>query len=162
MTVLTKIFYWKNTENELKNYHKKTNWANVVWMQDSWMLLKSDRFHDTRYCRILTIHRCGGLSWVHSAKRRRNIWTERLDQREHQNWARIRSYNLLLTEGKYGVEIRIMSLSKDNSHSWVRISQGLNKLVTNLNNNEQEISDVQVEEYAFRLNASDFASPIKG
>ena len=27
---------------------------------------------------------------------------------------------------KYGVEIRIMSMNKDNSHSWVRISHGLN------------------------------------
>ena len=33
--------------------------------------------------------------------------------------------------GKYGVEIRIMSMNKDNAHSWVRISHGL--LVTNLN-----------------------------
>ena len=50
-----------------------------------------------------------------------------------------------------------MSISKDNSHSWVSISHGLNKLVTNLNNNEQETSEVQFEEYALRLNASDFA-----
>ena len=28
--------------------------------------------------------------------------------------------------GKYGVEIRIMSMNKDNSHSWVRISHGSN------------------------------------
>ena len=63
--------------------------------------------------------------------------------------------------GKYGVEIRIMSLSEDNSHSWVRISRGLNKLVTNLNNNEQETSEVQFEEYALRLIASDFASRSK-
>ena len=34
-------------------------------------------------------------------------------------------------QGKYGVEIRIMFI-------WVRISHGLNKLVTDLNNNEQE------------------------
>ena len=54
-----------------------------------------------------------------------------------------------------------MSLSEDNSHSWVRISHGLNKLVTNLNNNEQETSEVQFEEYALRLNASDFASRSK-
>ena len=47
--------------------------------------------------------------------------------------------------GKYGVEIRIMSMNRDNSHSWVRISHGLNKLVTNLNNNEQESSEVQFE-----------------
>ena len=59
--------------------------------------------------------------------------------------------------GKYGVEIRIMSMNKDNSHSWVRIYHGLNKLVTNLNNNEQETSEVQFEEYALRLNANDFA-----
>ena len=48
-------------------------------------------------------------------------------------------------QGKYGVEIRIMSISKDNSHSWVRISHGSQKLVTNLNNNEQETSEVQFE-----------------
>ena len=63
--------------------------------------------------------------------------------------------------GKYGVEIRIMSMNKDNSHSWVRISHGANKFVTNLNNNEQEISEVQLEEYALKLNASDFASRSK-
>ena len=33
-------------------------------------------------------------------------------------------------QGKYGVEIRIESVNKDNFHSWVRISHGLNKLVT--------------------------------
>ena len=35
-------------------------------------------------------------------------------------------------QGEYGVEIRIESVNKDNSHSWVRISHGLNKLVTDL------------------------------
>ena len=48
-------------------------------------------------------------------------------------------------------------MNKDHSHSWVRISHGLNKLVTNLNNNEQETSKVQFEEYALNLSASDFA-----
>ena len=64
-------------------------------------------------------------------------------------------------QGKYGVEIRIMSISNDNSHSWVRISDGLHKLVTDVNNNEQETSEVQFEEYELRLNASDFASRSK-
>ena len=49
---------------------------------------------------------------------------------------------------KHGVEIRIWSLNKDNTHSWVRISHGSNKLVTNLNNNETGIPEVQLEEYA--------------
>ena len=35
-------------------------------------------------------------------------------------------------QGKYGVEIRIEFMNKDNSHSWVGISHGLNKLVTEL------------------------------
>ena len=48
-------------------------------------------------------------------------------------------------------------MNKDNSHSWVRISHGLNKLVTNLNINEQETSEMQFEEYALKFNAGDFA-----
>ena len=63
--------------------------------------------------------------------------------------------------GKYGVEIRIMSTNKDNSHSWVRNSHESNKFVMNLNNNEQEIPEVQLEEYAFKLDAKDFASRSK-
>ena len=59
------------------------------------------------------------------------------------------------------IKIRIMSMNKDNSHSSVRISHGLNKLVTNLNNNEQKTSETQFEEYAFRLNAGDFGSRSK-
>ena len=69
-------------------------------------------------------------------------------------------------QGKYGVEIRIKSVNKDISHSWVIISHGLKKLVTNLNNkeqddNEQETSEIQFEEYALKLNAGDFASRSK-
>ena len=53
------------------------------------------------------------------------------------------------------MEIRIKSVNKDTSHSWVRISHGLNKLVTNLNNkdrddNEQETSEMQFEGYALK------------
>ena len=59
--------------------------------------------------------------------------------------------------GKYGVEIRIWSVNRDNTHSWVRISHGSNKFVVNLNNNETEIPEDQLEEYAFKLNAKDFA-----
>ena len=59
--------------------------------------------------------------------------------------------------GKHGVEIRIMSLNRDNTHSWVRISHESNKFVINLNNNEQEIPEVQHEEYALNLDAKDFA-----
>ena len=58
-------------------------------------------------------------------------------------------------QGKYGVEIRIESVNKDNSHSWVRISHGLNKLVTDLidkeyDDNEQETSEMQFEDFALK------------
>ena len=59
--------------------------------------------------------------------------------------------------GKHGIEIKIMSISEDNSYSWVRISHGSNKLVTNLNSSEHETSEVQLKEYALKLDASDFA-----
>ena len=64
-------------------------------------------------------------------------------------------------QGKYGVEIRIKSMNKDHSHSWVRISQGSNKLVTNLNNSEQETSEMQFENYALKSNARAVASRSK-
>ena len=41
--------------------------------------------------------------------------------------------------GKHGVEIRIWSLSGDNTHSWVRISHGSNKSVMDSNNNDPEV-----------------------
>ena len=72
-------------------------------------------------------------------------------------------------KGKYGVEIGIESVNKDNSHSWVRISHGLNKLVTDFSNNkedddnEQETSEMQLKDFALKTNAFAFASlKIKG
>ena len=59
--------------------------------------------------------------------------------------------------GKYGVEIRIVSLNRENTPSWVTISHGSNTFVMNLNNNETEIPEVQLEEYVLKLHAKDFA-----
>ena len=63
--------------------------------------------------------------------------------------------------GKHGVEIRIMSLSRDNTHSWVRISHGSNKFVLDLNSNDTEILEDQLEENALQLSATDFVSRSK-
>ena len=59
--------------------------------------------------------------------------------------------------GKHGVEIRIWSLSEDNTHSWVRISHGSNKFVMDSNNNDTEIPEDQPEEQALQLDVKDFA-----
>ena len=63
--------------------------------------------------------------------------------------------------GKYGVEVSTMSLNRDNTHFWVSFSHGSNKFVMNLNNNETEIPEDQLEDYALKLNAKDFACRTK-
>ena len=69
-------------------------------------------------------------------------------------------------QDKHGVDIRIESVNKDNSHSWVRISHGLNKLVTDLvdkeyDDNEQETSETKSEDFAFKKKVFAFASRSK-
>ena len=69
-------------------------------------------------------------------------------------------------QGKCGVEIRIESVNKDNSHSWVRISHGMNKLVTDLSNKEdldkeQETSETKTEAFALKSDVLAFASRSK-
>ena len=66
-------------------------------------------------------------------------------------------------QGRYGVEIRIESVNKDNSHSWVKISHGLNKLVTDLidkeyDDNEQETSETKTEIFALKTDVFACAS----
>ena len=67
-------------------------------------------------------------------------------------------------QGKYGVEIRIESVNKDNSHSWVTIYHGLNKLVTDLidreyDDDEQETSTTKTEVFAFASRSKAKAKP---
>ena len=59
--------------------------------------------------------------------------------------------------GKHGIEIRIWSLSEDNTQSWVRTSHGSNKFVIESNNNDTEIPEDLPEEQALQLNVKDFA-----
>ena len=61
------------------------------------------------------------------------------------------------------MEIRIESVNKDNSHSWVRISRGLNKLVTDLidkeYDDEQETSTTKTDVFAFGSRSKAKARP---
>ena len=162
MTVLTKIFlplqkYGERNEklsqqDKLSRFCMDTGFLNVVEIGQYFMTKDTaefSQFTDAVACREYTLPRDEEAS-------------------EPKGWIRgnikigpVLEVATCCLHGKYGVEIRIMSMNKDNSHSWVRISHGSNKLVTNLNNNEQETSEVQFGEYALRLNASDFASRSK-
>ena len=63
--------------------------------------------------------------------------------------------------GKHGIEIRIWSLSKDNSHTWDRISHGSNKFVIDSNYNNTEAPADLPEEQASQLIVKDFAARSK-
>ena len=62
--------------------------------------------------------------------------------------------------GKHGIEIRIWSLRKDNSQSWVRFSHGSNQFVIDSNNNTESPADLP-EEQASQLKVKDFAARSK-
>ena len=86
-----------------------------------------------------------------------------MDSRYFQNWTCVTTSYLQVS---FGVKIRIESVNKDNSHSWVRISHGLNKLVTDLSNkeddnNEQETSEMQFEDFALKTNELAFSNRSK-
>ena len=63
--------------------------------------------------------------------------------------------------GKHGVEIRIWSLSEDNTQSWLRISHGSDKFVIDSNNNNRESPEDLPEERASQLKVKDFAARSK-
>ena len=58
---------------------------------------------------------------------------------------------------KHGVEIRIWSLSEDNTQSWVSISHGSNNFLIGSNNNDTEIPENLHEKQALQLKVKDFA-----
>ena len=89
------------------------------------------------------------MSWVYFSTRWRINWPEWLDSRDTKIGPvlEVTTSNL---QSKHGVKIRIDSVDKDNSHSWVWISHGLNKLVTDLideeyDDNEQETCEMKTE-----------------
>ena len=97
MILHKKNFSCKDFETELKSNHNKTDWANFVLMQDSWLQLKSD---STSWRKTLENSHNLEIQWlVVSAfcQERKIIWPERLDSREHRNWARVTSDNQLPT-----------------------------------------------------------------
>ena len=110
-------------------------------------------FHDEAHWRVLTIYRTSDMSWEHFCHEMKNHLTRRGNTKIGPVLEVTTSY----LQGKCGVEIRIESVNKDNSHSCVRISHGLNKLVTDLidkeyDDNEQETSETKTDEFALKKN----------
>ena len=64
--------------------------------------------------------------------------------------------------GPYGIEIRIWSLSQDNSHPWVRISHGAKKYVVDSNYNNTEVPADLPKEKSVTIECESCCSQIKG
>ena len=112
------------------------------------------QFTDSVACREYTLQRdeksCDPKGWI----------------RENTKIGPVLEVTTSYLQDKNGVEIKIESINKNNSHSWVRIYHGLKKLVTDLSNkedddNEQETSEMQFEDCALRTNVLAFASRSK-
>ena len=63
--------------------------------------------------------------------------------------------------GKHGIEIRIWSVSQDNSHSWVRIFHGSNKFVVDSNNNNRAVPADLLEEQTSQSSVKNLAARSK-
>ena len=127
--ILRKKIYCKSTKNDWKGSHNKIVWLKFVLMQDSWQRLTSD---STSWQKTLkNSHNLQNQWHVVSTlcQEMKNYLTRKVGFEGTPSldpcWEVTTSY----LQGKYWVEIRIQSVNKDNSHSWVRISDGLNKLV---------------------------------
>ena len=103
-----------------------------VLMQDSWQHLTSDSISWRKT--LKNIHNSQNQWLVVST-----LCQEMKKSSDPKGWIRgntkigpVLEVTTCCLQGKYGVKIRIESVNKDNSHSWVRISHGLNRLVTGL------------------------------
>ena len=122
--ILRKKIYWKS-KNEWKGSHKKNRVIKLC--TDAGFLTTVDvgqyfmtkdtaefsQFTESVACREYTLPRDEKSSdpkgWI-----RENT----------KNWP-VLEVTISYLQGKFGVENRIESVDKDNSHSWVRISHGL-------------------------------------
>ena len=159
-----KKIYCKSTKNEWKGSHNKIVWLRFVLMQDSWQQLMSD-----------------STSWQRTLKNSHNLQNQwhivnTLCQEMKNHLTRKVGFEGTPKFGPYWksqpvtykvtMEWKLQSVNKDTSHSCVRISHGLNKLVTDLidkqhDDNEQETFETKTEVLAVKTNAFAFASRSK-
>ena len=113
MTVLAKIFYCNSMENQLKSCHNKTIWANFVRMQDSWLLLKSDSIS---WRKTLQDSHNSQIQWlvVNTLFQEKKVHLNRkVGSEGTPKLAPYCKLQLVACKVKYGVEIRIESVNKD-------------------------------------------------
>ena len=126
--ILHKKIHCKSTKNEWTSYHKQNRV--IKFCTDAGFLKTVDvgqcfMTEDTE--EFLTIYRISDTLYQEMKNHLIRVNTK---------IGSVLEVTTSYLQDKYGVEIRIESVNKDNSHSWVRISHDLNKLVTDLSNNK--------------------------
>ena len=156
----------QNTRNEWKGSHNKIGWPRFVLMQDSFKKLKSD---STSWQRTLTSSHNLQIQWpvvstlCHVMK---NQLTRKVG---FEGTPKLGSYwksRPVTCKVNMEWKTKVEFINKDHSHSCVRISHGLNKLVTDLidkgyDDNEQETSETKTEAFALKTDVFAFASRSK-
>ena len=167
MILLKKKICCKDSRNELKSYHNKIERLNFFTVAGFLTTVEVGQYFMTKDTEEFS-------QFTDSAACREYILPRDENSSEPKGWIRgntkigpVLEVTTCYLQGKYGVEIRIESVNKDHSHSWVRISHGLNELVTDLSNkehdedNEQETSEMQFEDYALKTDVFAFAGRSK-
>ena len=131
-------------ENKVSKF-MDAGFIHVVEIGQYFMTKDTEEQFFTRACREYTLPRSDESSqpkgWIHG----------------NTNIVPVLEVTTSCLYGKHGVEIRIWSLSEDNTQFWARISHGSNKCVIDSNNNDTESPEDLPEEQASQLKVKDFA-----
>ena len=124
-------------EDKLSKFCKEAGFMSVVEVGQYFVTRNSSEFQHTIACREYTLPRDDKASqpkgWI----------------RGNTRIGPVLEVTTSFQHFKYGIEVRIESVNKDNSHSWVRISYGTIRYVNNyIKYNTQSLASPQEEEAA--------------
>ena len=122
-------------ENRVSKFCKEARFMRVVEVGQYFVTRDAGNFQQTVACREYTFPRDDKASqpkgWI----------------RGNMRIGLVLEVTTSFQHFKYGIEIRIESVNKDNSHSWVRISCGAVKYVSDsIEDNTENLADPQEEE----------------
>ena len=136
----TTTSFCSNMFNKLNRFHQKRKWVNSVRKQDLCVLSKLDNISWQEM--LVNLNK----QWLVA----NTLFLEMIELLNRQGNMRIGPVLEVTTSFqlfKYGIEIRIESVNKDNSHSWVRISYRTVKyLVDSIQDNIEIPADPQEEQ----------------
>ena len=159
MTVLTKHLLLQQYGERIEKL-SQPNWANCVRMQDFLNVVEIGQYFMTKDT--------AELFQFHAVACREYTFPRDEESSPPKGWIQgntkigpVLEVATCYLHGKYGVEIRTMSMNRQFSLLGQNFSR-INKFVMKLSNDEQEFPEVQLEEYASKTGCEWFCMPIMG